>query len=61
MRNYFQGMTISAWLHWLIYNDASMSICGRAWERRHDPFWAMWVKVFGKRHCRESWWWHRLR
>jgi hypothetical protein len=54
-------MTFSAWLHWLIFRDASTSLCGRAYRLRHVPFWAAWVRVFGLRHCRQSHYWHLLR
>jgi hypothetical protein len=54
-------MTLSAFIHYLIWRDPGMSVCGRAWERRHDPVWRVVVKVMGPRHCRQSWWWHRLR
>lgn len=55
-------MTFSTFLHWMIFGDAKMSLCGRAWERRDcDPFWSMWVAFWGIDHCRRSWIYHKLR
>jgi hypothetical protein len=55
------AMTLSSWLHYLVFRDPRMSICGRAWDKREHRFWALWVKVFGKDHCRNSWLYHMLR
>lgn len=51
-------MTISQGLHYLIFRDASTSLCGRAWARRHEPFWQTFMDSanawFGAGHCRAS-------
>lgn len=48
--------------HDLIFSDKSQSLCARAYERRGtSSFWALWVMVFGDRHCRASWLWHNRR
>lgn len=53
-------MTISARLHRLLFgNDHHMSLCARAWWKQgHSRFWRVWVKVFGRRHCYDSWMWY---
>ncbi len=53
-------MTISSFLHWLIWGDHRMSVCGRALEVDH-PFWRRWVRFFGVGHCLGSWLHHRAR
>lgn len=54
-------MTLSQRLHWLLYGDASTSICGRAWARRHEPGWRLFVSLVGEAHCRRSAEWHASR
>lgn len=51
---------LSRVIHDALYDDASQSLCARAWARRDaSGFWALWVRIFGERHCRESWrWWN---
>lgn len=53
-------LNLSRVLHDAIYSDASQSLCARAWEYRETShFWAAWVAVFGRRHCRKSWEYYR--
>lgn len=30
------------------------SFCSFAYHNQHRPFWALWVRVFGREHCRKS-------
>jgi hypothetical protein len=55
-------MTFSAFLHWLLWRDARMSVCGRAWERQDgSEVWRFWVRVWGTDHCLQSWIYHKMR
>lgn len=51
-------MTLSQRLHYLIYRDASTSLCGRAWARRAEPFWELFSDTadvwLGNGHCERS-------
>ena len=50
---------LSRALHDWLFDDASMSLCARAYDRQNvSRFWAAWVRVFGPEHCRRSWIWH---
>lgn len=58
-------MTFSAFLHWLAFGHAGMSICGRAYQLRHIPFWGEFCRLtdalagpFQRSHCRQSFFWH---
>jgi hypothetical protein len=58
-------VTVSAFIHWLIFGHAGMSICGRAYRLRHIPFWGAWcrgwdlmARPFMRSHCRQSFFWH---
>jgi hypothetical protein len=49
---------VSRTLHDLLFRDKSQSLCSRAWDKRlAGPFllWGLWVRIFGKAHCRASW------
>lgn len=50
---------LSRILHDMLFRDASMSLCARAYDR-HDVsrFWRAWVRVFGADHYRRSRLWH---
>jgi len=52
-------LNLSRILHDLLFRDTSQSLCSRAWDRRHKRGWALWVWVFGARHCERSWRWYR--
>jgi len=55
-------MTLSAFLHWLIWRDHKMSVCGRAWEKQDEHrLWRLWVQVWGADHCLRSWLHHKMR
>lgn len=47
---------ISSQAHSLLFpNDPPMSLCGRAYLKRHEsPLWRLWVIVFTEPHCRRS-------
>lgn len=48
-------LNLSRILHDLLFEDASQSLCSRAWQQREtSTFWRAWVFVFGRRHCRRS-------
>jgi hypothetical protein len=59
---------LSRVIHDLIYDDATMSLCARAYDKQDvSTFWWLWVKVFdfvwyicgqGSDHCRASWLYH---
>jgi hypothetical protein len=59
---------LSRAIHDAIYDDASMSMCGRAYDLQGVSwFWWAWVRVcdlivlvlwFTPDHCRRSWLWH---
>lgn len=54
---------ISRNIHDLIYDDISQSLCARAWyiviiKNEPDPFWIIWMKVFGPSHCRRAFLFH---
>lgn len=49
---------LSRLAHDTLFRDKSQSLCSRAWDKRlAGPFlfWGLWVKVFGRDHCRASW------
>lgn len=46
--------------HDLIFGGPSESLCSHAWGLREmSRFWKLWVMVFGERHCRASFHFHR--
>ena len=52
-------LDLSRLLHDTLFDDASMSLCARAYDRQDvSRFWWCWVRVFGQAHCRRSWLWH---
>ena len=52
--------SLSQIVHDMIWTDTSQSLCARAYDLRDvSAFWRAWVIVFGERHCRASWLWHR--
>ena len=52
-------LDLSRLLHDTLFDDASMSLCARAYDRQDvSRFWWCWVRVFGQAHCRRSWIWH---
>jgi hypothetical protein len=52
-------LDLSRAIHDLFFDDASMSLCARAYDRQDvSLFWRAWVRVFGPSHCRRSWLWH---
>jgi hypothetical protein len=55
-------MTLSSLVHWIIWGDAGLSVCGRAWlQREHYPLWRWTVRLAGEDHCRRSYEYHAAR
>jgi hypothetical protein len=54
-------MSLSSLVHWVLWGDHRMSVCGRALEKCDQPFWRAWVRVWGVGHCLGSWMNHKLR
>lgn len=46
---------LSRIVHDLIFDDASQSLCARAYEKQgQSKFWRLWVRCFGETHCKRS-------
>lgn len=51
--------SFSCRVHNLLFRDSHESLCSRAWRRQdHSRFWWLWTRLFGRRHCAESWDWY---
>lgn len=50
---------LSRLAHNRVFRDTDESLCSRAWRRQEDvPFWALWVRVFGRVHCHQAFQFH---
>lgn len=51
----------SVFVHNRIFDDVDESLCSRAWRLRGKSMaWALWVAIFGRSHCQNSFKWHHF-
>lgn len=52
---------LSRLTHDILLGGPSESLCSHAWGHREvSMFWSIWVRVFGRDHCRNSYLHHHL-